>query len=175
MHDQIERVRRSHVKLMRLTGEILGHVLKNVTQEQAQTLRDGAEGWTILEVLGHLRDFDGFFRHRAQMMLDNDHPDLPAYDHEALAIDRNYNADDLAYAYDQFNASRQQTIDFFKDLTEEQWQRTGNHPERDQFTMLDAVIQVGLHDADHLEQITRILEQEVPGSGAIPSGKYETF
>jgi len=49
------------------------------------------------------------------------------------------------------------TIAFFASLTPEQWARDGVHPEREGFTMTDAVMQVGLHDLDHLEQITRIL------------------
>jgi hypothetical protein len=33
------------------------------------------------------------------------------------------------------------------------------HPERDSFTMIDSVQQVGLHDVTHIEQITRVLTQ----------------
>jgi hypothetical protein len=164
-------IRKRHMGMMLKTLDTLGHVLKNTTQGQATTLRDGPEGWTILEVVCHLRDFDGFFRHRAEMMLNQDTPDLPAYDHEALAIERAYNEQDLAYVYDELVTSRRATFRFFRKLSDADWQRGGNHPERESFSMTDAVMQVGLHDIDHLEQITRILEQEVPGSGSLPSEK----
>ena len=157
--DQMNQIRKRHIALMKTTGEIIGNVLKNVTQTQATTFRDGPGGWTVLEVMGHLQEFDGFFRGRAEMMLAQDYPALPAYDHEALAIEHNYNDQDLRQVYADFVQSRGQTVAFFNDLTEEQWQQAGVHPERGHFTMTDAVMQVGLHDANHLEQITRILAQ----------------
>lgn len=155
----IHKTRKRHIWMMGKTMDILGHVLKHVTQEQAQTLRDGIGGWTVLEVVGHLRDFDGFFHGRAQQMVAEENPQLPAYDHEKLALERNYNGQDLAYVYDELVQSRRRTIAFFEGLTDEQWECVGVHPERGYFTMTDAVIQVGMHDVDHLEQITRILEQ----------------
>lgn len=165
----LQDIRQHHINLMSVTAEIIGHVLKNVTLEQATSLREGPEEWTILEILCHLRDFDTIFRERAIMMRDNEHPDLPAYDHEAMAIDKHYNDEDFAYAFDAFSASRGKTALFFETLTDEQWNHKGKHPERDPFSMTDAIIQVSHHDIDHIEQITRLLEQEMPGSGALPS------
>jgi hypothetical protein len=155
--DQLTTIRRRHLALLQTTCAILGHILKNVSQAQATSLRDGPNGWTTLEVVAHLRDFDGFFRGRAALMLAQDYPQLPAYDHERLAIERNYNGQQLDQVYAELVASRQKTADFFKVLSPEQWQRAGLHPERGHFTMTDAVIQVGTHDITHIEQITRLL------------------
>ncbi|MGB7341606.1 MAG: DinB family protein [Phototrophicaceae bacterium] len=165
LHD----IQQRHINLMMITAETLSHILKNVSIEQATSLRDGPEGWTILEILCHLRDFDTIFRDRAQMMLDKNHPALPAFDHEAMAIESAYNDEDFAYAFDGFMASRKQTKLFFEGLSDGEWQRSGIHPERGEFSMTDAVIQVGHHDCTHLEQITKLLEREIPGSGALPS------
>ena len=60
----------------------------------------------------------------------------------------------------KLNESRAQTVALFESLTEEQWKQTGIHPERESFDMIDAVIQVGLHDCEHIEQITRILSEK---------------
>jgi hypothetical protein len=155
--DQLAKIRQRHITLMQTTCAILGHVLKNVGQAQATSFRDGPNGWTTVEVTAHLRDFDGFFRGRALMMLAQDYPQLPAYDHEALAIEQNYNSQQLVEVYAELVASRQKTVEFFKSLTPEQWDRAGVHPERGHFTMTDAVIQVGAHDITHIEQITRLL------------------
>jgi len=166
-------IRQRHIDLMEKTAETLGHVLKNVNFDQATTLRDGPEGWTILEILCHLRDFDKIFRARVEMMLNEEHPDLPAYDHEQMAIDKAYNDEDFAYAFDGYTTSRSRTKALFESLTEEQWNRSGIHPERGEFSLTDAVIQVGHHDITHIEQITRMLEQEIPGSGALPSEDHD--
>ena len=162
------QVRERHISMMQKTLEVIGNVLKNVSQEQATILHDGPDGWTILEVLCHLRDFDGYFHGRAVMMLEQDHSQLPAYDHEALAIEREYNSQDMAYVFYELKESREGFVEFFQQLSDEQWERTGVHPERGSFTMTDALMQVGLHDLTHIEQITRILEEEVPDSGEIP-------
>ena len=158
-------VRKSHIHLMKKTCDILGHILHDVSQSAATTYRDcsdpdGREGWTVVEVVCHLRDFDGFFYHRAQMMLAQDTPALPAYDHEALAIEGNYNAQSLVEAYNALRESRQKFVAFFADLSDEQWERAGIHPETGHFTMTNAVMQVGLHDTSHIEQITRILREK---------------
>ncbi|MCY3575572.1 MAG: DinB family protein [Chloroflexi bacterium] len=142
---------------MRLTLKSLGHIVLRLSDEEARSLRDGADGWSIMEIVCHLRDFDEIFYQRAQMMLTQEHPQLPAYDHEAMAIERNYQADSLAQAYDALRTSRARFVDFFKGLSEEDWARGGIHPERDSFSMTDAAMQIPLHDLDHIEQITRVL------------------
>lgn len=156
-------VRRRHVKLMRQTLETLGHIVHTTTPNDARTFRDpddGDKGWTSLEILCHLRDFDQFFYDRAVMILEQDHPDLPAYDHEQIAIDRQYNQQDWHTAYAELVESRHRFREWFKALSDEQWERVGNHPERDHpFTLTDAAMQIGLHDVTHIEQITRILRQ----------------
>lgn len=154
-------VRERQIAAMRLTGEILGRILRNVSPEDARSLRDGADGWSIIEILCHLRDFDEIFHNRALMMLRQDHPQLPAYDHEAMAIERDYQAQSLEAAIDALSASRARFAQFFEALTPEQWERDGVHPERDSFTMTDALMQVSAHDLDHLEQITRVLGRHI--------------
>ena len=82
--DQLTKIRQAYIGTMAMTARTLGHLLAPVSQEQATTLRDGPEGWTTVEVVCHLRDFDGFFRGRAEMILAEETPNLPAYDHEAI-------------------------------------------------------------------------------------------
>ncbi len=153
-------LRKRHVRLMRQTCDLLGHLLTAVDQTAATTLRDahdGPKGWTVLEVVCHLRDYDGIFRARAQRMLAEEYPALAPSDHKALAVERAYNAQDLRQVYAELVESRQETIELFKGLDEEDWARAGLHPERGHFTLTDAAVQVGTHDVIHLEQITRIL------------------
>ncbi len=154
-------IRQRHVSLMQKTCQTLGNVLKQVSQEQATTLRDGSDGWTIVEVVCHLRDFDEFFYGRAVMMREQSQPDLPGYDHEALAIEREYNKENLQSVYKSLVQSRERFVAFFNSLSEAEWECAGNHPERDRFTMTDSVMQVGGHDVTHIEQITRILNEGV--------------
>ena len=159
MQTSWQQVRERHLGAMRLSCDILGHILRGMTNERARALRDGPDGWSIIEIVCHLRDFDEIFYRRAQMMQAQAQPQLPAYAHEAMAIDRAYQQEDLGESYRTLQASRERFISFLAALTPEQWERDGAHPERDSFTLTDAAMQVGLHDLDHLEQITRVLAQ----------------
>lgn len=157
--DNIAELRKRQVALSKKTLDILRHVLADVTPAQARRLRDGANGWTVLEIVCHLRDFNDIFHHRVCLMRDGDHPALPAYDHEAMAREGHYNAGDLPTAFTALVDSRRAIIETFKALTPAQWERSGIHPERGFFTLTDAALQVVSHDCDHTEQITRILCQ----------------
>lgn len=148
------------LQFMQQTHDTLRHILFGISQERATTLRDahdGDKGWTVLEVLCHLCDYDNIFRKRAQLMAAQKYPTLPAPDHIKMVEEGNYNGQELAQVIEEFSHSRRQTIAFFAELSDDHWQRAGLHPERGHFTMLDAALQIGLHDTIHLEQITRIL------------------
>jgi hypothetical protein len=151
--------RRRYLNLIKNTCRTYGNIVSAISTADATTWRDGGDGWTALEVLCHVADFDEFFYGRAVMMLEQDYPNLPAYDHEALAIERAYNRQDKAVVYARLLESRTRFVALFETLSDEQWNRAGIHPERGHFTLLDALIQVGTHDVTHLEQMTRILAE----------------
>lgn len=154
-------IRKRHVIQMKLGVQTFTNIAASVSHQDATTYRDSGDGWTVLEVLCHMRDFDRIFYQRAVMMRDQQLPKLPAYDHEKMAIDRHYNEQEISGVMDEFVASREQFRTFFKELTPTQWERGGYHPEREGvFTMTDALMQVTLHDVVHLEQITRILAEK---------------
>lgn len=152
-------MRARHIVLMQRTVATLGNILQKVTPDQATTLRDGPGGWTILEALGHLRAFDGYFQARAAMMLAEENPQLPAYDEAALAQEQAYNTRDLHAEFAALHESRAAFVAFFQNLSDAEWARTGIHPENGPWTMDHALMQVGLHDMSHIEQITRVLAE----------------
>lgn len=157
MHDTILDVRL--VDSLRKNDQILGHVLQDLNQAQVSTWRDGLDGWTILEVVCHLRDYDAIFRERGELMLAQQHPTFPVYDHLALVVDRAYNQQPLESALAALTASRAETITFFAGLDEAQWTRTGQHVEHGRYTMQSLAAHISWHDANHLEQITRIMAE----------------
>jgi len=85
---QLGSVRRALLALMARTAHTIDFFLAPLRQETATTLHDGGDGWTVLEVLCHLRDFDGYFRGRAIMMTEQDTPQFPAYDRDRRTLQR---------------------------------------------------------------------------------------
>jgi uncharacterized damage-inducible protein DinB len=158
------KIRKRHIALMEKTIDILANITQSVTQEQATTLRDHDNGWTILEVMCHLRDFDNIFYERARLITEQEYPMLPGYDQEALAAEREYNKQNLAQVYAELKQARQRFAEFFTTLPDPDWERAGMHPEEGHFTMTDAVMQVSRHDITHIEQITRILAEAKVGT-----------
>ncbi|NJK81061.1 MAG: hypothetical protein HC876_18250 [Chloroflexaceae bacterium] len=57
-------------------GGILGYIVGQTAPEVATTYRDGGAGWIVVEVMGHLLDFDTVFLERAMHTVEEDNPPL---------------------------------------------------------------------------------------------------
>ena len=86
-------------------GAILTHILQGIAQSDAATWRDGADGWTVLDVMCHLRDYEDIFRERGELMMGDSVPTFPVYDHLAMVVEREYHAQDLLSVLAEFVAS----------------------------------------------------------------------
>ncbi|MBN2469527.1 MAG: DinB family protein [Anaerolineae bacterium] len=145
------------IRAMQKTPILLDALLNGVTQERALAARDGADGWNVVEIMCHLRDFEEIFFARARQIVEQDRPTLDPFDHEQMAKDRDYAGQDLNAAFETYQATRQEFLAWLKARAEADWQRVGAHPEAGEYTLLEQALQVPLHDLDHLEQIARVL------------------
>ena len=145
------------LRSMRKTPVILAAILRNVSQERAATATDGPDGWSVLEVMCHMRDFEGLFFRRARMMLESENPELPGYDQNELVKTNDYAGQKLSAAFQDYVHVRQQFVHFLAGLNDEQWHRRGIHPDVGDIDLLELVMNVSLHDINHIEQIVRAL------------------
>jgi hypothetical protein len=141
------------------TPDILEGLLRGVTQQQAQTARGGDEGWSIVEVLCHLRDAEERTLERTLAIRDENSPFLAAYDQEAWARERAYNQRDLREALAGFVACRARLLDVLGALSKAEWERTGRHEEHGSITISDLIAHIVAHDAIHAAQIARQISQ----------------
>ncbi len=139
------------------TPETLTALLKGVSQVQAKSARGGDEGWSVVEVVCHLRDAEQFGLQRDSAMRDQANPDIAPYDQEKLAIERNYAAQDLGAALAEFVRLRQEHIALLEKLKPAEWQRPGNHLEVGPITIFGHILHMACHDAIHCAQIARQL------------------
>jgi hypothetical protein len=130
-----------------------------VTEQQAQTARGGDEGWSIVEVLCHLRDAEQRTLERTIAIRDESDPFLAAYDQEAWARERAYSQGDLREALAGFVALRARLLEVLGALSKAEWERTGRHEEQGSIAISDLIVHIVAHDAVHAAQIARQLSQ----------------
>jgi hypothetical protein len=153
IHQQIVNPAKA-LRTLRKTPALLEELLRGVSQADAARLRDGADGWSALFVVCHLRDFEAIFRQRVELMLAEEGPILfPAVSNAELEQNNHYAAQDLRSVLADLSAQRSAFITRLEGLSDEQWGRVGRHPEQGPGTILDVAINAGLHDVDHLEQL----------------------
>jgi hypothetical protein len=148
------------LRTLRKTAALLAMTLADVRQEQAETLRDGADGWSVLLICCHLRDYEIAWYERVEQMLAEENPSFRTFDHNALVTQNAYASQNLRAVLADLGTRRAALIARLAALDDTQWQRSGSHPEQGPGNILDIAINAGLHDLDHLEQITRCLRTQ---------------
>ncbi|HEY1016297.1 MAG TPA: DinB family protein [Herpetosiphonaceae bacterium] len=145
------------LRTLRKTALLLDGLLAPVSQAQAAALRDGADGWSVLSIACHLRDYERIIAGRLDDILARERPALADMDNDALAAVNRYADQELGTVLAELRAGRQALLDRLAGLADEQWGREGVHPSQGPGTVLDIAINAGLHDVDHLEQLARCL------------------
>jgi hypothetical protein len=142
---------------LRAAPDTLTGLLAGIPQAQAQKARGGDEGWSVVEVICHLRDAEEFGLQRDILMRDGEDPDILPWDQEKRAIEGNYAAQNFSTALAEFIALRQQRLAVLEGLSPEGWNRTGNHREIGTIDIFSHALHMVSHDAIHCAQIARQL------------------
>jgi hypothetical protein len=145
------------LKALKKNATILSLVLRDVDQTKATTARDGADGWTVLEIMCHLNDFEEIFTARDRLVAEQDLPAIQGYDPAQLLIQNDYKSQNFADVFASWLKQRRAHVEFLSGLTDEQWARYGNHPMWGNVSVLEMATLTGQHDSDHIEQIIRAL------------------
>lgn len=155
-------IRNWQIDQLRKNIKIIAHFISGVTYEDATTYRDGGEGWTVLEVMCHLRDFEQVFIERACHIVEQRPGDLPFPNPDQLAAERKYNEQSFIDAFGAWTDQREAQLRYFEDRREEEWSHTANHPRRGKMTLTDHLMLTVWHDNNHLEQMVKILMEKKP-------------
>ncbi|MEO8392444.1 MAG: DinB family protein [Chloroflexota bacterium] len=144
------------------TPAILSAILYGVNQKQAQKARDGANGWSVLEILGHMNEFEQAFFQRSRLIAETEMPKFPVLDPDALAKSHHYNDQKLEDVFTSYVTTRRAHLAYVQVLTPEQWQRKGIHMAYGELTLTENVISTTLHDVNHIDQIVKALGLSAP-------------
>jgi uncharacterized damage-inducible protein DinB len=138
---------------------IVRFLLQAVPADDLRTWRDGGAGWTVLEVLCHLRDFDEIFVQRLRLTVEQDDATLALPTPDQWAAERDYNRQDAHAVLDKWSQNRDALLAHMNGLSESDWLRTASHPVRGVMSATDQLLLMTWHDWNHLEQIVKILNQ----------------
>ncbi|WP_322041821.1 DinB family protein [Paraburkholderia sp. J67] len=133
--------------------------------------RPQGTGFSLLEHACHLRDLDTIFAARFDVVRKSDLPLIESVNGTTIAEERNYMAQDLAAARDEFTANRQRLCASLKRLTPEQLARCGLRDGVRRMTLEELVRELLDHDKTHLlelEELEHELLESVKGPESAP-------
>ena len=114
-------------------------------------------GWGVVENLCHLRDWEEIFLARVKAVIDQERPELPAYDDELWPIERDYRGQQPDRVFEQFRETRRRLVALLAALPEDAWQRVGHHALRGEVTVRWLVDTLRAHGEEHRSQIREAL------------------
>ncbi len=155
------RYRRWQIMALEKNMLNIKHIVSTIDDPAIFDKRDGGDGWTISEVLGHLADTDSYFLARARALVEG--VDLPAGSGRSVderVKDAGYaeqDAMDLLARWLKVKAPYQEFLASLPEDDEALWERPGRPADGGGFTLNDQLILSAYHDLDHLHQIVKII------------------
>ncbi len=132
-------------------------VLLRDLDDRAVRSRPAPGEWSIIEVVAHLADTEERTLGRVRRMLDEDHPVLPAFDQEALAVQNGYHEKDFGETLERWERLRAEHVALLDGLDDAGWQRRGVHEENGPMTVQLYESHIAGEDSDHMAQIARLV------------------
>jgi len=149
-------LRAETLKALRATPAVVTALTRGLDPGQARR-RPAPGEWAAVEVVAHLADTDERALARVRRMLDEDDPELPGFDQDALAVERGYLDMDLTEQARRYTAGRAAHVALLEGLDDAGWQRTGRHEAHGLMTIELYEVHVANEDVDHLAQLARLV------------------
>ncbi|MDE0633209.1 MAG: DinB family protein [Caldilineaceae bacterium] len=120
---------------------------------QELTAKPLADEWTVAQNVHHIADSHINSYVRCKLMATEDNPTLKPYDEGAWALLTDGSSDDLSDSIALLKALHARWIQFWENLPDDAWQRTGQHPESGAVTLARQLELYVEHGEAHLDQI----------------------
>lgn len=146
------------LELQRQSPEILGKLIESASEQQLRT-RPAQDKWSVGEILAHLAEDEIATAWRYRQMVEHNGVELAGFDQDMWARLGNYRSRTPRESLALFELLREANLEFLKQLAPEQWECFGMHAERGRITVRDLATHMAGHDANHIEQIRKILKK----------------
>jgi hypothetical protein len=144
------------LELQERTPQLISALIGGAARERLRK-RPGKDKWSIGEILAHLAEDEVATAWRYRQMVEHDGIDLGAFDQDMWARLGNYQERDPEESLELFRLVRQANLLFLRQLSQEQLEHSGIHSERGRITIKGLAAHMAGHDANHVEQIRKIL------------------
>ena len=144
---------RNSIRAFANTPGISLALLATITIGVGSNQRSGRSG----EILAHLAEDEIATAWRYRQMVEHSGIELAGFDQDLWAKIGNYGGRDPRESLALFKLLREANLEFLRGLSAEQWNCFGIHAERGRITVMDLAVHMAGHDANHIEQIRRIL------------------
>jgi hypothetical protein len=139
----------------RAVPDVLRGLVAGISDDDARITGEGADAWSIVEIVCHLRDAETRSIERTRRMRDESHPTLLGYDEQELARLGRYREQSLAEVTASLIALREEHASELEALAEQQWASGATHNQMGELTIQSITHHMTFHDAVHLAQIGR--------------------
>ncbi len=125
--------------------------------------RPVAGGFAMIEHVWHLADLEtDAYEVRIRRLLEEEEPELPSFDGEAVAAKRKYRALRLRDGLKKFTEARERNLAALRSLEGDAWQRAGVQEGVGKVTLRDIPRMMHEHDLSHREEIEALLQELAP-------------
>ena len=145
---------------LQLTPEKIRGLITGVSAQDL-CLKNSPAEFSILEHVCHLRDIEveGYVL-RVRRILSEEKPALPDIDGSRLAMERDYNRDNLASALRAFSQARDANVQMLQNISENQLNREGELEGTGTITLGRLLNLQREHDEEHLRELEILCHQK---------------
>lgn len=146
--DAIDKIRRLPLQVEELVSGL---------SPQELTAKPLAGEWTVAQNVHHIADSHINSYVRCKLMATEENPTLKPYDEGAWALLTDGSSADLSDSLTLLKALHARWVQFWENLPDDAWQRTGMHPESGPVTLARQLELYVEHGEAHLDQMRRTL------------------
>jgi len=144
------------LQLQEQTATMLAELVAGASDERL-IMRPSKDKWSIAEILAHLAEDEISTAWRYRQMVEHNGIALAGFDQDMWARMGEYGSRAPRESLELFRLLRKANLQFLRKLAPEQWECFGIHAERGRITVKDLAAHMAGHDANHVEQIRKML------------------
>jgi hypothetical protein len=153
---------------MRTHEQILGELVENGARferaagrvpEPLISKRLAQDEWSIKEDLCHIADIQSVGVGRIEKIMSEENPPIEIYDESRENLERDHRDDDMSSSLATFLTARADLVSKMRDRPGSDWQRAGQHPVCERFTVEFILNDMLDHEQKHFERIDRTMDR----------------